>query len=127
MGRRASAGARARSIPGAASDHRVLQRISDASRMTVLFRCGCFLVLAVALLVLLARAARTRIVAADLGAIAPDRLCLGACALALAGSTCTGTLGSPTGATGALALRRHRALRRVLRGGLVVGLVGDAV
>src|SRR3954451_7740724 len=47
----------------------------DASqRRATLLRRGRFLVLAVTLLVLLARAARTRIVAPDLGAIATHRL-----------------------------------------------------
>src|ERR1700759_3265691 len=92
-----------------------------------LFRCGGFLVLAVALLVLLARAARTRIVAADLGAIAAHRLVLdrppGAAARLRRLRRLAGTA-----ARRALGLRRGLAVGGVgFDGGFVVGLVGDAV
>src|SRR5512139_2662402 len=80
-----------------------------------LFLCGRFLVLAVALLVLLARAARTWIVAADLRAVAAHRL-------GLRGFAVAGTL---RGATTLATLRG--SLGGGLLGSLVLGLVRRAV
>src|SRR4051812_22353108 len=78
-----------------------------------LFRRGCFLVLAVALLVLLARAARARIVAPDLGPIAPHRL--GLRAIAVTAARCLGPLRrAPAAAHDALLLRRSLAVGIVL-------------
>src|SRR5690349_104235 len=81
-------------------------------------RAAAFLVLAVALLVLLARAARARVVAADLGALALDRSGRGAVTRGASDTTATG-------ATLALSRGGRSGLLLVLR--VVLFLVGDAL